>query len=714
MKATRKIMRCAVSVVLTVSILICSSLLLTSFAADPQFDSNFQDHSNWVNSSISEVSKKYTNRDKFIVFYFRPDACYNSYYVANYSLIPWMDCGTKVYGLNCDNVQGQSKPAWLNNLLGSGTLPYVLFIDNQNVTIYKADSYTKMSDMVGDLNGKYASFTGNVIDPNALTYSTITFDVTYHQTDARSILSKINSLRTGSNAWYWKADDSAKVTCSGLEALDYDYYLEKAAMQRAAELAVYYAHTRPDGESCFTAYSAGFAGENIAYGQSTASIVQTAWEEANQKYAGQGHRRNMLSSGYRAVGIGCAEYDGVKFWVQEFSDTVRSTSQTTANDSSTTVTVNVLDKYVKSKSAYASYLAVSLNAGEVVALPDAGEKTVMAVTPQKTFFTRQSTSWTSDDTSIATVSSGSLRAVSGGDAVLTGKCAAGTVKVNVSVSGSSSSTDSYTLTYDANGGTGAPAKQTGSGNVTIPSEVPEKANCTFAGWAEKADAASAQYQPGEKYDLNKNSTLYAVWTNCDDPSATKYTLTYDANGGTAAPAKQTGSGSVKISSTAPTRSGYTFLGWAEKADATEAQYGKGTVITLDRNITLYAVWKKNSTNPSTPDNPIPVDLPKADLIQGNPESKQKEYDYKTTVIFTAQVPDGGTAQWYVDGKESGKGNVLVVSDMTSDYTVTVVVTDRNGKQTVDEEKVTIRNGLFDRIIWFLVHLFNPEAYRIWQ
>ena len=708
-----KILRCALSVVLAVSMLVCSSLLLTSFAAAPQYDSNFQEHENWVESTVSDISKKYTNRDKFIVFYYRPDTCYNSYSVATYSLVPWMDCGTKIYGLNADTTSGQSRPAWLNNLLDGTTLPYVIFIDNQNISIYRAGDYDSMTEMVSALNGKYASFSGNVIDTSALSSSEIRFDVTYHQTEARTILSKINSLRTGNNAWYWKADNSGKENCSGLEALEYDYYLEKAAMQRAAELAVYFAHTRPNGESCFTAYQAGYAGENIAYGQSTASVVQTTWEEANAKYEGQGHRRNMLSSGYKAVGVGCAEYDGVKFWVQEFSNTVRSTSQTQANDETSTVTVTVLDKLVESKSVSSSYAAVALNAGDVVALPDAGEKTVMAVKPKKSFFTKQNCSWTSEDPEIATVSSGTIKAVKGGDAVLTGKCAAGTVKVNVSVSGSPSTGDTFTLTYDANGGSGGPAKQTGSGNTVIPSSVPEKSNCTFKGWAETQDASSAKYQPGDTVVLNKDLTLYAVWQNNDDPAVTKYTLTYDANGGTGAPAKQTGQGNVRISGTVPTRTGYTFLGWAEKPDATESQYSKGSLITLDKDITLYAVWMKNNT-PDNPDNPVPAELPKADIIKGNPSGKQKEYDYKSTVIFTADVPEGGSAQWYVDGKEAGNGSTLMVSDRTSDYTVTVVVTDKNGRQTVDEENVTIRNGLFDKIIWFFVHLFNPNAYTVWQ
>ena len=78
------------------------------------------------------------------------------------------------------------------------------------------------------------------------------------------------------------------------------------------------------------------------------------------------------------------------------------------------------------------------------------------------------------------------------------------------------------------------------------------------------------------------------------------------------------------------------------------------------------------------------------------------------------MPKGGKVQWYVDGKKAGTDSTLTVKDSISSYTVTVVVTDKNGNQTMDEEKVTIKNSFFDKIIWFFKHLFNPGAYDIKQ
>ncbi len=54
---------------------------------------------------------------------------------------------------------------------------------------------------------------------------------------------------------------------------------------------------------------------------------------------------------------------------------------------------------------------------------------------------------------------------------------------------------------------------------------------------------------------------------------------------------------IDVNKGKPTRNGYTFLGWADKADATVAQYHGGDLILLTRDNptkTIYAVWEKNA------------------------------------------------------------------------------------------------------------------------
>ncbi|MDR0491992.1 MAG: InlB B-repeat-containing protein [Oscillospiraceae bacterium] len=154
-------------------------------------------------------------------------------------------------------------------------------------------------------------------------------------------------------------------------------------------------------------------------------------------------------------------------------------------------------------------------------------------------------------------------------------------------------TTTYTLTYNANGGVGAPAAQTGipdNTNAVISSTAPTNGNRPFLGWALSSTATNPQYQPGGSILMTGNITLYASW---GQDNATTYTLTYNANGGIGAPAPQTGipaNTSAVISNTAPTRDDHSFQGWALSSTATSPQYQPGGSILMTGNTTLYAVW----------------------------------------------------------------------------------------------------------------------------
>ena len=75
----------------------------------------------------------------------------------------------------------------------------------------------------------------------------------------------------------------------------------------------------------------------------------------------------------------------------------------------------------------------------------------------------------------------------------------------------------------------------------------------------------------------------------------EYNVTYNANNGTGAPAAQIKNykENLVFSSGIPTRDNYTFLGWADTANATVPQYQPGGSYTADADLTLYAVWQQN-------------------------------------------------------------------------------------------------------------------------
>ena len=108
----------------------------------------------------------------------------------------------------------------------------------------------------------------------------------------------------------------------------------------------------------------------------------------------------------------------------------------------------------------------------------------------------------------------------------------------------------YTVTYNANGGSGAPGsqKKTHGVNLTISSVKPTRTGYAFKGWSLTKDG-DVYYTSGSTCGKNENITIYAVW------EANTYPVVYNANGGTGAPAKQTKTYGVtlKLSSTIPKR-----------------------------------------------------------------------------------------------------------------------------------------------------------------
>ncbi len=76
------------------------------------------------------------------------------------------------------------------------------------------------------------------------------------------------------------------------------------------------------------------------------------------------------------------------------------------------------------------------------------------------------------------------------------------------------------------------------------------------------------------------------------------TISYDANGGSNAPARQFKDygTTIYLSTQTPIRDGYVFGGWAESATAQQGQYMAGADYRQNKNVTLYAVWKKGTCN----------------------------------------------------------------------------------------------------------------------
>ena len=161
----------------------------------------------------------------------------------------------------------------------------------------------------------------------------------------------------------------------------------------------------------------------------------------------------------------------------------------------------------------------------------------------------------------------------------------------------------YTVSFDANGGTGTMADVTGvSGSYTLPANgFTAPAGQQFKGWA---TSASGTVITGTSITVSADTTLYAIW---EPIPVTEYTITFDVNGGSGTIPPQTTSGQKLSSLPTATRSGsYSFDGWYTSG---------GTQITtayvFSANTTVYAHWTYTGGSSSgvvgAPTYPITVD-----------------------------------------------------------------------------------------------------------
>ena len=141
----------------------------------------------------------------------------------------------------------------------------------------------------------------------------------------------------------------------------------------------------------------------------------------------------------------------------------------------------------------------------------------------------------------------------------------------------------YTLTFDANGGTGSmTAIADLTGEYTLPAnEFTAPSGKQFKGWSLTTDGAIVT-----KVDMTENRTVYAIWENI--PVVT-YTVSFDANGGIGTMADVTGiSGEYTLPAngfTAP--AGKQFKAWSVGG----VEKAAGDTITVNANTTVTAIWE---------------------------------------------------------------------------------------------------------------------------
>ncbi len=142
----------------------------------------------------------------------------------------------------------------------------------------------------------------------------------------------------------------------------------------------------------------------------------------------------------------------------------------------------------------------------------------------------------------------------------------------------------YAVSFNSQGGSFVAGQSAAYGDVATEPSAPTRSGYTFDGWYTASSG-------GAVWDFTTDpvtgaTVLYAQWTPVD------YTVTFDAQGGTAVGAQTVANGSLVAQPTPPTQAGYTLDGWYTAASGgTLWDFGADAV---SGNTTLYAQWVANT------------------------------------------------------------------------------------------------------------------------
>ncbi|MGB7104681.1 MAG: G1 family glutamic endopeptidase [Acidimicrobiales bacterium] len=144
---------------------------------------------------------------------------------------------------------------------------------------------------------------------------------------------------------------------------------------------------------------------------------------------------------------------------------------------------------------------------------------------------------------------------------------------------------SYTVTFNANGGSGSMTSETSSTEVALTTNTFTYSGYTFDDWNTAANGLGTSYANEATYPFTASVTLYAQWT-----SAPSFTVTFDANGGSGTMASETSSSPEALSANTFTFAGYSFTSWNTMANGMGTAYGPGATYPFNASMTLYAQW----------------------------------------------------------------------------------------------------------------------------
>ena len=221
------------------------------------------------------------------------------------------------------------------------------------------------------------------------------------------------------------------------------------------------------------------------------------------------------------------------------------------------------------------------------------------------------------------------------------------------------------VTLDQRSGTGGTTSVTATYGAAMPNiTMPARTGYTFGGYYTSNNGGGTQYYTANgtsatNWDIASKTTLYAKWT------ANKYTITWNANGGSVTPTSSTYTyDGATVTLPTPTRTGYTFNGWFTETSGGTQITNIGTTNKPTSNVTYYAQWTENLAN---------ITISSADANKGTVSPTSANVGVATKVEVTATPVDGYYTQTWT-------ATAPAVSSETTGNTTTL-----SGNGTTDDD-----------------------------
>jgi len=242
--------------------------------------------------------------------------------------------------------------------------------------------------------------------------------------------------------------------------------------------------------------------------------------------------------------------------------------------------------------------------------------------------------------------------------------------------------DAPVVTFDAQGGSAVAPQTLGGAAVTAAQPAnPTRSGYRFDGWF---TAASGGTQWSFASTVSSSMTLYAHWTQA-------YTVSFDANGGTGAPASQQVVATGKVSApSSPTRAGYTLSGWSTVADGSGDAWDFATD-TVGADTTLYAQWAPKTNTVTFDSNAAGVSAPPStSALSGTTMTAPAltRAGYHVTG-WTTQTNGGAARAWNFD-TDVVTGDVTLYAQWAAD--TQAITFDGNGHGPVTPSETTAAYG----------------------